>query len=59
MLVLPLRQEGSPRALLEAMARGLPCVGSNIGGIPELLPDKYILKSEDYVALAMKIKRVV
>jgi glycosyltransferase involved in cell wall biosynthesis len=33
------RTEGLPRALVEAMAVGLPCIGSRKGGIPELLDD--------------------
>lgn len=36
--IQPSRQEGLPRALIEAMSRGLPCIGARTGGIPELLP---------------------
>ena len=35
--IQPSLQEGLPRALIEAMSRGLPCYGTKTGGIPELL----------------------
>lgn len=33
----PSKQEGLPRALIEAMSRGCPAIGSTTAGIPELL----------------------
>ena len=33
--VLPSFYEGHPKALLEAMSSGLPCVGTNVRGIRE------------------------
>lgn len=38
----PSKTEGLPRALIEAMSRGLPSIGAKTGGIPELLEDDYL-----------------
>ncbi|MFC3420037.1 glycosyltransferase [Salinicoccus hispanicus] len=38
----PSKQEGLPRAVIEAMSRGLPSIGANTAGIPELLEKEYI-----------------
>ena len=57
--VLPSRQEGLPRAMIEAMARALPCIGSTVGGIPELLPAEDLVPPGDHAALAAKIREVV
>ncbi len=35
--IQPSKQEGLPRSLVEAMSMGVPSLGSNIAGIPELL----------------------
>jgi glycosyltransferase involved in cell wall biosynthesis len=59
LFVLPSRTEGLPRAMVEAMARGLPCVGSAVGGIPELLPAEDIVPPGDAAALAAKIQDVL
>ena len=57
--VLPSRQEGLPRAMIEAMARALPCIGSTVGGIPELLPLEDLVPPGDAAELARKIREVV
>jgi glycosyltransferase involved in cell wall biosynthesis len=55
LFILPSRAEGLPRALLEAMARGCPCIGSSVGGIPEILDPMDTVPAGDIGALARKI----
>ncbi len=58
LFVLPSRQEGLPRAMIEAMARALPAIGSSVGGIPELLPPECVVPPDDPRALAACIQRL-
>ena len=55
LFVLPSLTEGMPRAALEAMARGLPCVCSSVGGLVELLDEKQLVPPRDADALAERI----
>ena len=52
LFVMPSLVEGLPSAMIEAMACGLPCIGSNIGGIPELLASSDLVPAGDPQALA-------
>lgn len=55
LFLLASRTEGLPRALIEAMAAGLPCIGSRVGGIPELLDGEALVPAGDAGALAERI----
>lgn len=59
LFVLPSRAEGLGRAIIEAMARALPCVCSNVGGIKELLPEDDLVEPGNAEALARKIMEVL
>jgi glycosyltransferase involved in cell wall biosynthesis len=41
------------------MARALPCIGTNVGGIPELLSDETMAPAGDISALASKLQQVL
>lgn len=53
------KTEGLPRAMVEAMAQGLPCIGSDVGGIPELLDPSVIVPKGNIEALADKIEYII
>lgn len=59
LFVLASRTEGLPRVIIEAMARGLPCIGSVVGGIPELLLADDLVAPGNTQSLASKIQEVV
>jgi|GEM_PF-3046861 len=58
LFVIPSHTEGMPRSLLESMAIGIPCIGTNVGGIPEVLNADYLVPPKDPQALAELIKCV-
>lgn len=53
--IQPSRTEGLPRALIEAISRGCPCLASTVGGIPELLPEAFLHKPGDHKKLSRDI----
>jgi phosphatidyl-myo-inositol dimannoside synthase len=59
LFVLASRTEGLPRALVEAMALGLPSIGTSVGGIPELLTPEDRVPPDDSDALATLIEKVL
>jgi glycosyltransferase involved in cell wall biosynthesis len=60
--VLPSLSEGSPNALLEAMACGLPVVATRVGGVPEIATDgatALLVPPKDPLSLARAIDRLL
>lgn len=59
MYIQPSKQEGLPRALIEAMSRALPAIGTKVAGIPELLNDEFLVdKGSDDAIVNMILTRM-
>jgi len=56
---LPSWMEGLSRALVEAMAAGLPAVGTDVGGASELLEPHRLVPPRDSDALGVAIKALI
>lgn len=57
--IQPSKQEGLPRALVEAMSRACVCISSNVGGMPELLNDSMIFEAGNSEELANIINKTL
>mgnify|MGYP005853460537 CR=1 FL=1 len=56
--IQPSKQEGLPRALIEAMSKACPALGARTAGIPELLENECIFDSGAIHEIVEKIKQV-
>ena len=62
LFILPSRSEGTPAALIEAMAVGLPCIASETGGVPEVIEHErngLMFQRENADDLAEKIINII
>lgn len=60
--ILPSRVEPFGRVLVEAMSAGLPVVASDVGGIPEIIPDEdkgVLVPVDNHQALAEAVLKVL
>lgn len=55
----PSKQEGLPRAMIEAMSRACPCIGSTTAGIPELIDNNLVFENGDVAAIAAIIEYLI
>lgn len=54
----PSKQEGLPRALIEAMSRALPAIGSKVAGIPELLSQQSLIRKGSVTDIVNAVLRL-
>ena len=57
--VMPTRSEGLPRVIIEAMAKGLPCLTTNVSGNSELITEDMMFDYDNPIELADKIERLI
>ncbi|MBZ0304773.1 MAG: glycosyltransferase, partial [Anaerolineae bacterium] len=60
--ILPSEMEALPTVLIEAGAVGLPCIASDVGGIPEIIQDGktgLLVPPHDATALANALRKLI
>ncbi|MBR9754206.1 MAG: glycosyltransferase family 4 protein [Gammaproteobacteria bacterium] len=57
--IQPSLTEGLPRSVLEAMSMGKPCMGSNVGGMSELIHPSALFPAKNYLTMAEKIENII
>lgn len=60
--ILPSYNEGLPMSILEAMSYHMPCISTEVGGIPEVLENKvngYLIKPGDKEELYSSMERMI
>lgn len=57
--VMPTWAEGLPRVIIEAMAKGLPCITTPVSGNPELVDEHFLVSYYDTNTLADRIEELI